>query len=519
MDPSQFEIQLQEDMGSFFYDPYAFVMYAFEWDKEPLVRFEGPDVWQVELMQDIGRRVRENDFNGRDPVDPVREAVTSGHGVGKSALTAWLILWIMSTRPHAKGVVTANTGDQLRTKTWAELGKWKKRCITGHWFEYNNTKGNMNMYHKAYPESWRVDGQTCREENSESFAGLHAANSSPFYIFDEASAVPDIIWEVAEGGMTDGEPFWFAFGNPTRNKGRFRECFRKFRDRWSHYRVDSRTAKMTNKKQINEWIEDYGLDSDFVKVRVLGQFPMQSDTQYFGEDLWIAASKREIPMDDQLSPMIWGIDFGRQGSDPTVIRGRRGRNGKPFKPIKIKEKDSMRLAGMIAEKVAEASRNPMTKPDKIFGDGGGLGGPIIDALKRLGVDIVEVNFQNKADDADHYANKRAEMTGRCKDWAIEGGCVEGDDEMLKEDLLVDEMKWDRKDRLLVQSKDDIRDELGRSPDDGDAFKLTFAYHVPLRSSILSDHFSGNISHQTRVVSDDNLGFRSDRSGNRCAVAD
>lgn len=519
MTPEEFELKLQEDMGHFFYDPLGFVMYAFEWDKEPLSHFEGPDAWQVELLQDIAAQVRANDFNGHDPVSPVREAVTSGHGVGKSAITAWLILWIMSTRPNAKGVVTANTGDQLKTKTWAELGKWKKRCITGHWFEYNNTKGNMNMYHKAFPESWRVDAQTCREENSESFAGQHSADSSPFYIFDEASAVPDIIWEVAEGGLTDGEPFWFVFGNPTRNKGRFRECFRKYRKRWRTYKVDSRKAKMTNKKQIQEWIDDFGLDSDFVKVRVLGEFPMQSDKQYFGEDLWNACIAREVPQKDMLSPMIWGIDFGRQGNDPTVIRGRRGRNGKPFRAIKIRERDSMKLAAIIAGKVAEASYDPMMKPDKIFGDGGGLGGPIIDRLKALGIDIVEVNSQNTADDSDHYANKRAEMAARCKDWAIQGGCLD-DDELLKEDLLVDEAREDKKDRLLMMDKDQIRDEIGRSPDDGDAFKLTFAYHVPLRSSHLSEYYNGHLHNQVKIDSGDNLGFREERKGaGRCATVD
>ncbi|EBI0451191.1 terminase, partial [Salmonella enterica subsp. enterica serovar Cerro] len=189
-------------------------------------------------------------------VEAYRCATSSGHGIGKSALTAWVILYIMSTRPFCKGVVTANTSEQLRTKTWGELGKWKKRCITGHWFEYNNGKGNMNIYHVDHMESWRCDGQTCREENSESFAGLHAANSSPFYIFDEASAVPDKIWEVAEGGLTDGEPFWFAFGNPTRNTGRFRECFRKFKHRWRRKQIDSRLAKMTNKELIEEWRND-----------------------------------------------------------------------------------------------------------------------------------------------------------------------------------------------------------------------------------------------------------------------
>ena len=190
-------------------------MWAFDWGYGELEGFDGPDEWQREQLEEVGRLCRENRFDGVTPVEPQRHSTASGHGIGKSAETSWIILWIMSTRPFAKGIVTANTSDQLRTKTWGELGKWKSRCIVGHWFEYNNGRGSMSIYHKSWPESWRADAQTCREENSEAFAGLHAANSTPFYIFDEASAVPDKIWEVAEGGLTDGEPMFFVFGNPT----------------------------------------------------------------------------------------------------------------------------------------------------------------------------------------------------------------------------------------------------------------------------------------------------------------
>ena len=123
-----------------------------------------------------------------------------------SAFTAMIILWIMSTRPNCKGVVTANTGEQLKTKTMSELAKWHTRCITGHWFEMNS----MSIVHRAYPKTWRCDALTSREEASEGFAGLHAADSSPFFIFDEASAIPEKIWEVARGGLTDGEAFFLS---------------------------------------------------------------------------------------------------------------------------------------------------------------------------------------------------------------------------------------------------------------------------------------------------------------------
>ena len=503
-DISQVEQDLQEDMGRFYADPLGFVMYAFDWDSPELKHFGGPDTWQRDLMESVRGKVLKNDFDGHNPVDAVMEAVASGHGIGKSAITAWIILWIMSTRPNAKGTVTANTSDQLRTKTWGELGKWHKRCITGHWFQYNNTKGNMNLYHKTDKETWRCDAVTCKEENSESFAGQHSADGSPFYIFDEASAVPNIIWEVAEGGTTDGEPFWFVFGNPTRNDGRFRECWRKFRKRWTTHKIDSRTSKITNKNRINGWIEDYGIDSDFVKVRVLGEFPSQSEDQYISEEVLRLAQTRPMP-DDKASPLILGIDFGRSGTDPTVIRGRRGRDARSFKKLEFRERDSMVLADKIGFRLAEMYEDPVNCPDAIFADGGGLGGPIIDRLNQLGHNVIEVNSASKAEDDDHNSNKRAEMAARNKMWLLKGGCID-DSELLFEDLAIDEARLDNKDRLLMMSKDDIKLKIGRSPDDGDAHKLTFAHKVNPKVSHLDKHMNMRAA-TYKVSTGGNLGFR------------
>ena len=265
------EQDLADDIADFYADPLGFVMYAFPWGEgeidlvelsEPWAsRFNckyGPDAWACEFLDGLGKQVRERGFDGINAVDPIMMAVCSGHGIGKSTITAWLILWIMSTRPMAKGVVTANTSNQLQTKTWPELVKWLKRCVTAHWFDVTTGTRNMSLRHRKHPEGWRCDAQTSKEENSEAFAGLHAADSTPFYLFDEASAIADKIWEVAEGGTTDGEPMWFAFGNPTRNTGRFRECWRKFRHRWQTWKVDSRTVSITNKSRLQSWVDDYG---------------------------------------------------------------------------------------------------------------------------------------------------------------------------------------------------------------------------------------------------------------------
>jgi hypothetical protein len=323
--PEEFagEVQLAHDMGRFADDPLGFVLYAFPWDTDPALQLVelkspwrekygckyGPDAWACDFLDAVAQEVRTRKFNGRMAVPVVRGAVTSGHGIGKSALTAWLVMWIMSTRPHSQGTVTANTAPQLQTKTWAQLAKWKKICITSHWFEIATGRGMMHMRHKDYPDTWFVSAQTCREENSEAFAGQHAANATSFYIFDEASAIPESIKEVAEGGVTDGEPMMFAFGNPTRNTGWFYETFGKQKHRWITRRIDSRKVQITNKKQIDEWIADYGEDSDFVKIRVRGEPPSASSNQLISRLVVEEAMRRKLGNHQfAFAPVILGVD-------------------------------------------------------------------------------------------------------------------------------------------------------------------------------------------------------------------
>lgn len=380
----------------------------------------------------------------------------------------------MSTRPHSKGVVTANTGDQLRTKTFAELAKWKKRCITGHWFDLNT----MSISHKKFGETWRVDAQTSREENSEAFAGLHCADSTPWYLFDEASAIPEKIWEVAKGGLTDGEPMHFAFGNPTRNSGSFRECFGRQAHRWITQRVDSRTAKMTNKKLIDQWISDYGEDSDFVRVRVRGMFPRAGDMQFIPSEDVHEAMKRGPGRYLGDDPLILGVDLARGGEDNCFLQFRRGMDAQSEKVYRIpgeKSRDSMKVVSLIA---TVADRH---KPDVIFVDETGLGGPIADRLAQLGYHVIGVNFGSKADDEKKYRNKSAEMWWRMREWLMKGGAIP-DQAELEEQLTGREYGHNDKDQLVMERKEDMKKRGLPSPDWADALALTFAFTVPKRQA-------------------------------------
>jgi len=480
---------LAEDMARFYDDPLGFVLYAFPWDTDPtlqVVRLPasyrmqydcefGPDLWACQMLESIGNDVRDRGFDGVHAVEPIQYAVSSGHGIGKSAMSAWLTLWIMSTRPHSKGVVTANTGEQLASKTWAGVAAWKARCITGHWFDITTGKGAMRMVHNQHPDTWRVDAQTCREENSESFAGLHAASSTPWYLFDEASAIPSKIWEVAEGGKTDGEPMHFVFGNPTRNTGAFAECFGKQRHRWNTRQIDSRTVQITNKVLLAKWVEDYGEDSDFVKVRVRGVFPNASSQQFIARGLVDEAAKRQTEATQWVGRTACvGVDVARFGDDQSVIRTRVGRDARSISPKRFRGIDTMQLAARVAEHINHL--RGLGLQVVVFVDGGGVGGGVVDRLRQLEYDVIEVPFGGGARDPRKYLNRRAEMWGAMRDWLVIG-CIEKD-EALATDLTSVEYWYTVKDQIQLEAKEDMKSRGLASPDDGDALALTFADPVP-----------------------------------------
>lgn len=484
-----FEQQLVEDILSFRHDPLGYVLYAFPWGEEgtELANKSGPRQWQREVLESIGEQLR---AGAKDRGEVIREAVASGHGIGKSALVSWVIKWALDTEVDTRGVVTANTESQLRTKTWPEVAKWHRLSITSHWFKLVGTA--LFSTDPGHEKNWRIDAVPWSDTNTEAFAGLHNEGKRILLIFDEASAIADLVWEVAEGALTDAdtEIIWAAFGNPTRNSGRFRECFTKFKHRWRHRQVDSRTVDGTNKTQIAKWIADYGEDSDFVRIRVRGMFPRASDLQLIPTD-WVAeAMRREavFGMDDAL---VCGIDIARGGMDNNVIRFRRGMDAKSIKPIKIPGSETRDTTKFIARVCTEVVER---KPDAVFVDSTGVGGPVADQLRRLlpGVMIIDVNFASSAPDR-HYSNMRTWIWWRMRDAIKSGLAIELDTE-LEAELTSPEYTHNAHDQLALEKKADIKKRLGISPDDGDALALTFT--MPVLKAQYQSNGSVNASHQS-----------------------
>jgi hypothetical protein len=464
-------IEIARDIGSFAYDPLKHAKYAFPWGVEgsPLESISGPRQWQRGVMETI----RDHLAAPETRYTPCRIAVASGHGVGKSAAIAMLSRWALDCWADARVVITANTESQLVTKTSPEVAKWHRMAITRDWFNIATMKVSAT---DPRTDEARLDFVTWSANNTEAFAGLHNVGKIVFVMYDEASNIDDKVWEVTEGALTDADTvlIWLAFGNPTRNTGRFRECFGRYRHLWYTLQIDSREVEGTNKAYLQEVVDTYGEDSDIARVRVRGMFPSASSMQFISSAS-VARSRERILDPLPTDPLIYGLDCARYGDDSSVLAKRCGRDAKSRPWKRWSQVDAMTLAGDVARMAAEE------KPDAIFVDAGNIGAAVIDRLRQLEVpNVIEVWFGGKGKDVDlpgnlrfRVANKRTEMWVRMRNW-LEGGAIP-DEQEIEDDLTGTEYGYGRDEvTLTLERKEHMKQRGLASPDNGDALACTFA---------------------------------------------
>lgn len=463
------ESLLADKMASFAKDPLGYVMYAFPWGEGSLSKYRQPRTWQVKVLDMLGEHLRQ----GKSYDEAFRLAIKSGHGPGKSALIGMLIMWAMSTMKDTRIVVTANTETQLLKKTWPELAKWYHMSINAHWFKL--TAMALVAADEAAEKSWRADAYPWSEKNPEAFAGTHNYGRRILFVFDEASAIPDIIWEVTEGVLTDEdtEIIWVAFGNPTRADGMFRSCFGRYRHIWNHLTVDCRDVEGVSQTQIEEWVQQYGVDSDFVRVRVRGEFPKSDEMTLIGEGLVDVAMKRTPERSSyDFAPVIIGVDPAWSGEDSLEVVARQG--VKAWGLLSMgKNTDDVYVAGRIARFADELNA------EAIFIDGG-YGTGIYSILKEMGYPARIVWFSESPIDK-QYSNKRAEIwEGGTLQWLMNGGAIP-DEEDWKVDLCSVRVKPDvLSGKKQLESKESMRKRGASSPGKGDALALTFSFPVSKR---------------------------------------
>lgn len=467
------EAGIADFVASCYHDPLRFVRGAYPWgEKGPLEHESGPDVNQTEFLVSLGNEITSRHFDGQHPVMPIKMAETSGHDTGKTAMCGWITDFLLSTRPFSDGTITAGGYAQLENRTWPAVQYWTSMCLTAHWFDVMQG----GIYEKHHPATWKVQIQSCKEENAQNFAGQHAKRSTSWYWFDEASEVPDKIWEVSYNGMLDGEPMMFVLGQMVRNTGEFyRACFGDLRERWNHRRVDSRTSRFPNQEFIAQQIADYGIDSDYVKVRILGLPPSASELQYI-DRLRVDAARTRVTYSLPDEPLIAGFDVSGGGKAWNVIRFRRGLDGNRKAPVRIPgehDPDRSQRVGICAELLNDP--RPDHRLAALFIDSA-FGAAIAVRLKALGfTNVYEVNFGGASPDL-HYLNMRAFMWGKMKEWLLLGA-IPPKDENLAQQLCLPGYHTNTAGKLVIESKADISGRGEASPDDADALALTFAQPV------------------------------------------
>lgn len=480
--------------------PDKWILFALPWGKPntPLHDKKGPRNWQREEFEAIGDHIKNNRLRMELGLNPLvyQSAIVSGRGPGKSAFFSMFTLWIQSVAIGGTTLVTANTEPQLKTKTWAELGKWATLLQhNAHWFEMNALSLRPQEWFKAEVERelsinckyYAANALLWSEENPDAFAGAHNENGMSV-VFDEASGIHEKIWTVSEGFFTEKSlhRYWLVFSNPRRNTGAFYECFNKHRDFWRRRQIDSRTVEGVDVDRLNSIVQKYGPDSDEAKIEVYGQFPSQGDKQFISRDVVEDARERNLEKDSH-APLIMGVDPARFGDDKSVIRFRQGRNGRVIPAFKMRGLDNMELANHCAFLIHKYN------PDAVCIDAGN-GTGVIDRLREMGYKITEVWFGKKATEKE-WSNYRTELWAKMREW-LKGACIDSDLD-LKDDLVGPEYLFvGRSDQIMLEQKEKMKARGLHSPDDADALACTFAAN-PARRDLRA--FKG--SNRNRIAKD------------------
>ena len=481
-------------------DPVGFAYWAYPWGRKgtPFESFKGPRKWQLEELEKIGEHTRRQvDSQALGlPMDIWRSAYSSGRGPGKSALLGMTAHWHMSTRIGAPCIVAANTETQLRTKTFPEYAVWFGAAINAHWFNIETLKITPAPWLielvKKLPEEgglgidpryWYVAGQTWSEDNPDAFAGAH----NPYGMmvqFDEASGIHSKVWEVTEGFFTEINPyrFWLAASQMRNRQGRLYEIFydKKMGQGWRTRMLSTRGMEGIDQALVEQQIARYGIDSDFVRIEILGLPPRTSEDQFIPWEVVRQAQNNELFRDDGES-LILGVDPAPRGK--TAWRFRQGRNARDCCGAAthghLQGADNVVIANKILELDAKY------KPTDVCVDFG-MGTGVIDILKRKRMNgrLHEVRFGDAAHDGkeSEWGSHAIELWSKVRDW-LPGGMIEKDDGekgTLSHQMTDRGWRWSQREdnKKILETKEDLKKRGVASPDDADALACTFEVNPP-----------------------------------------
>jgi phage terminase large subunit len=439
-----------------------FVAFLDRYEKQPVlfvreVLGQDPEPWQEEALNAIASGER-------------RLSIRSGHGVGKSTFASWAAIWYATTRYTCKVVVTAPTSSQLYDALFAEL-KGQLRKLPPHLLELWDAKVER-IELKAAPTEVFISARTSRAEQPEAMQGVHAEHV--LLIADEASGIPEAVFEAAVGSMSGHNAVTLLLGNPTQSSGMFYDTHHRLKSEWWTKRVSAQDVpNRVSADFIREVASTYGENSNAYRVRVFGEFPLADDDAIIPISLLEAARIRPITS-SPTAPMVWGLDVARFGSDRTVLTKRKGPKLHEAQQVR-RNMDTMQVSGWV---VNEWNQTPShLRPAEIMVDSIGLGAGVADRLRELGLPAVDVNVSESPAFGEKYINLRAELWFRGKEWLEKRNVsLEHADSRLIDELAMVKYTFTSNGKIKVESKDDLkrRTRDKSSPDLADSFLLTFA---------------------------------------------
>lgn len=422
-----------------------------------------PDDWQDEVLQWFGGGER-------------RISVRSCHGVGKTALAAWLVWVMLLTRYPQKSVATAPGAPQLEGALIPEIKMWGKELPPALQALFDiKAKG---IYLASNPEASYFEARTSRSDNPEALQGVHSDNV--LLIGDEASGIPEAVYEAAIGSMSGEHATTLLIGNPVRTSGLFFDTHHKLSDMWRTKKVGHTDSPRVTEDFVTDVLRRYGEKSNAFRVRCLGEFPLTDhDTVIPWEDV---ESAREREMEDSpRATRVWGADLARFGSDRCALSERTRRSAKV---LDVWEGlDLMESAGRIKHRYDNTPDSE--KPDVILIDSIGMGGGVHDRLHELGLPVREVNVAETAS-LGGFQRARSELWWNCREWlaAHDVSLAKDDDpqgpnEQLARELVMPKYKFTSTGKIQVESKSDMKKRERISPDIADSLIVTFAEDLSL----------------------------------------
>ena len=435
-----------------------------------------------------------------------RICVRSPHGTGKSALAAVTILWFALTRDAAgvewKVATTAGSWHQLSRYLWPEIHKWAQRI---RWDKVRAGRGltaheELNLRLRGHPfSSSELMNLNLRLNHGSAFAGASANSAliegahadSLLFVFDEGKAIPAATFDACEGALAGtGEALALILSTPGEPSGRFYDIQSRkpgYED-WHAVRVTLEQAIAAG--QINpEWADQrarqWGPDSAIYQNRVLGEFHAGDEDSVIPLAWAEAAVARWHAWDEAgrpdagaaFLPRTVGVDVARSGQDRTVLALRKG-------PVitelrRSVREDTMQTTGRV-KGILDADPSCTAVVDVI-----GIGAGVVDRLREQGARVLAFNASRGSHAVDstrefHFVNRRSEAHWTLRQ-ALDPSCDPDiclpDDEMLLGDLSAPHWIVTSGGKIQVESKDDIRKRLGRSPDDGDSVVQAFVPHL------------------------------------------